>query len=221
MSEYVALAKTDIDTLGQISLRVELRKAQTEIERLRDIHSGKAWAELWATDIPLKDLSDLYPLDGPNVRNQNAHDVLSKRLEKLEGAGPKERYQRHSHTDLTGRLDDIETDLDIDEDRDWASETIHERLVEVERGSISNDALDLLETRLTALSETVARNKKSTSRMVDINADSHTAFRQRLNRMEHNTGAKDERRVEQRRTKAAEPPKNQLRRFGAKDRRQP
>lgn len=106
--------------------------------QFREAHEAKVLERLTALEAPPKDLSDPYPKDGPNVRNQNAHDALSKGL------------------------------LQVDE-------------------------------RLTALSETVAKNKREAARL----------------------GPRWERREGQRRTTAAEPPRNRLRRIGARDRRKP
>lgn len=91
---------------------------------------------------PPKDLSDPYPLDGPNVREQ--------------------RWREH----VIGRINE------------------------------SASPVRALEARLTALSETVARHKRESVSVVH-----------------------GERRVSQRRTKAFEPPRNQLRRVGLADRR--
>lgn len=115
---------------------------------------------------PPKDLSDPYPKEGPNVRNQNAHDVFSewlrkvdKRLRQVEGGDPTSTVPRWKNIclGLSERLDKLEEKLATDS-------SSHQM------GSFDNlyPQVQFLETRLTALGETVARNRKDHETLTEL-----------------------------------------------------
>lgn len=108
MGYYVEWTGSDVSLADTENLRAKLHEAQAEIRRL---------------NTPPKDLSDPYPLDGPNVREQNRYDSVAKRLEALE------------------------------------------------RSIVAVGGVSTLEARLTALSETVARNKKHHNILTELVTD--------------------------------------------------
>lgn len=92
MSEYIPVSEEGIRSGPETFLRRHLREAQAEIERLNEYDPGRTKPRREAGWIPridapekqVAELSDPYPKDGPNVRNQNAHDALNRWLKGMD-----------------------------------------------------------------------------------------------------------------------------------------
>lgn len=152
---YVPLSETKLNNLEECfepggNTNAKLFQAKVLVETVR-----RAQAEIERLSAPPKDLSDPYPLEGPNVREQRRWEKLSGWMKGLD----------RRVTALGGEL------------------SVHKQAAQVEGVPSESERLDLhiqvqiLETRLTALSETVARNKRD-------DMDVAATFRKRINALE-------------------------------------
>lgn len=80
---YEPLAESGFKDNSHYALGVKLLEAQEEIERLYGLKDTVCPSPADCT-CSKPDLSDPYPLEGPNVRNQNAHDVLTRWLRRVD-----------------------------------------------------------------------------------------------------------------------------------------